>query len=59
MVMVFVVSFVLFVHFFNYKGLILPYYKVNRHYFLAHPRVHHTIFDNGEAWPWFVVHPLH
>jgi hypothetical protein len=28
--------------FFNLKGLILPYYKVNGHYFLAHPHVHHT-----------------
>jgi hypothetical protein len=26
----------------NLKVRILPYYEVNRHYFLAHPRVHHT-----------------
>ncbi len=43
MVMVFVRSFVLFVQIFNLKGLILPYYKVNRHYFLIHLGMHHTL----------------
>ena len=27
----------------NLKLCILPYYKVNRHYFLTHPHVHHAI----------------
>jgi hypothetical protein len=40
MVMVFGRSFVLFVQIFNLKGLILPYYKVNRHYFLMHLHMH-------------------
>jgi hypothetical protein len=42
MVMVFVRSFVLFVWIFNLKGLILPYFKVNRCYFSIHLGVHHT-----------------
>jgi hypothetical protein len=46
MLMVFVRSFVLFVRIFSLKGLILPYYKVNRRYFLMHTGVHHTIYSN-------------
>ncbi len=29
----------------NLKVCILPYYQVNRHYFLAHPCVHHTMWN--------------
>jgi hypothetical protein len=31
--------------FFNPQGLILPYYKVNRHYFLMHTGVHRTCLN--------------
>jgi hypothetical protein len=47
MVMVFVRSFVHFVRIFNLKGLIFPYYKVNRRYFLIHLGMHHTMGFGG------------
>jgi hypothetical protein len=46
MVMVFVRSFLLFVWICNLKGLILPYYKVNRRYLLIHLGVYHTTAFN-------------
>jgi hypothetical protein len=52
MVMVFVRLFVLFVRIFYLKVLVLPYYKVNRRYFLIHLGVHHTFkeFLEGQCY---------